>query len=175
MRRHKAANDEQACLRAEAVYRDELEVPANAIDGNGHVNNVAYVQWMQDIAVRHFDAVGGMDAIHAAGGTWVVRSHKIEYLSPAFAGDRVRAETWVVDLGRVRSHRRYRFTRVSDGKLLAKGETEWVFIDADSGRPRSIPESIRRVFTLAPASAPRPQQGRFRAEAAGSPDEGLRV
>ena len=168
MRRHEAAKDEEACLRAEAVYRDEFAVPADAIDGNGHVNNVAYVQWMQDIAVRHFDAVGGVDAMHAVGGTWVVRSHKIEYLSPALASDCVRAETWVVDLGRVRSHRWYRFTRVSDGNLLAKGETEWVFVDAESGRPRSIPESVRRVFTLAPTTAPRAQRGQSPAEAVGS-------
>ena len=69
MRRHEAAEDEKACLRAEAAYRDEFAIPADAIVGNGHVNNVAYVQWMQDIAVRHFDAVGGMEAMHPVGGT----------------------------------------------------------------------------------------------------------
>jgi len=26
-------------------------IPENVIDENGHVNNVAYVQWMQDAAV----------------------------------------------------------------------------------------------------------------------------
>ena len=69
MRRHEAAEDEKACLRAEAVYRDEFAVPADAIDGNGHVKNAASVQWMQGIAVRHFDAVGGMEAMHPVGGT----------------------------------------------------------------------------------------------------------
>ncbi len=144
------ANSESAAPRKEAVYRDEFTVPESAIDRNGHVNNVAYVQWMQDVAVRHFTAVGGVDAIHAVGATWVVRSHRIEYRSPAFAGDRVRVRTWVVDLRRVRSLRRYQFARASDGALLAKGETEWVLVDAASGRPCSIPEEIRRVFTLAP-------------------------
>ncbi len=38
-----------------AIYSDEIVVPESAIDVNGHVNNVVFVQWMQDVAVRHFD------------------------------------------------------------------------------------------------------------------------
>ncbi len=144
------ANSESAAPRKEAIYRDEFTVPETAIDGNGHVNNVAYVQWMQDIAIAHFAATGGVGLMHDMGGTWVARSHHIEYLRPAFAGDRIEASTWVANLRRVRSLRRYEFTRVSDGKTLARGETDWVFVDAVSGRPCTIPEEIRRVFTLVP-------------------------
>ena len=141
---------EAAEPQADGVYRSEFTVPDTAIDRNGHVSNVAYVQWMQDIAVRHFAATGGVDAMYDAGGTWVARSHHIEYLSPAFAGDRVEATTWVVNLRRVRSLRRYEFRRVSDGKILAKGETDWVFVSVESGRPSSIPEAIKQAFTLVP-------------------------
>lgn len=144
------ANGENVAPRKEAVYRDEFTVPESAIDRNGHVNNVSYVQWMQDVAVRHFTSVGGIDLMHTAGATWVVRSHHIEYLSETFAGDRIQVSTWVVNFRRVRSLRRHEFLRLSDGVLLAKGETEWVFVNSESGRPCSIPEEIRRVFTLAP-------------------------
>lgn len=130
------------------IYRYEFTVPESAVDMNGHVNNVVYVQWMQDVAVLHSDTVGGTNAMHAAGGTWVVHSHKIEYLSPAFAGEDVVALTWVVNFRRVRSIRRYNFFRKSDNKLLAKGETEWVFVEAESGRPMMIPEEIIRLFPL---------------------------
>jgi acyl-CoA thioester hydrolase len=146
----KQADGRGAVPSEEEVYRDEFTVPEDVIDRNGHVNNVAYVQWMQDAAVRHFTAVGGVNAMRTAGATWVVRSHRIEYRSPVFAGDRVQVRTWVVDLRRVRSLRRYEFVRVTDGALLARGETEWVLVDAVSGRPCSIPEELRRVFTLVP-------------------------
>jgi len=134
----------------EAIYRDTLVIPEDAIDANGHVNNVAYVQWMQDVAVRHFASIGGIEAMHAAGGTWVARSHRIEYLAPAFAGDRIEIRTWVSALRRVRSTRRYEFARPSDQAALAKGETDWVFIDAETGRPCAIPAAIRRAFTVVP-------------------------
>ena len=137
--------------RAPAIHREEFTVPDSAIDGNGHVNNVAFVQWMQDVATRHFALGGCMEAMRAAGGTWVARSHHIEYLRPAFAGERLHILTWVADFSRVRSLRRYRFLNVADGKLLVRGETDWVFINASTGRPASVPEEIRQAFTLVTA------------------------
>jgi acyl-CoA thioester hydrolase len=137
-------------VESNPIYTDEFTVPATAVDRNGHVNNVMYVQWMQDVAVRHYDAIGGTAPTQAAGATWVVREHRIEYLRPAFAGEQIVVQTWVVDIRRARSLRRYRFVRKSDGRLLVRGETDWVLIDVATGRPRKIPEEIASVFTLLP-------------------------
>jgi acyl-CoA thioester hydrolase len=132
------------------VYCHEFTVPDDAADENGHVNNVVYVQWMQDVAVLHSDATGGTRAMRAVGGTWVVRSHKVEYLRPAFAGDRIQALTWVVNFRRVRSLRQYKFVRPVDNTIVAKGETDWVFVDAQTGRPRTIPDDVTGAFHLVP-------------------------
>jgi len=139
---------EQPLLHVDGIFRYEFAVPVDVIDVNGHVNNVAYVQWMQDIAVHHFRVLGGEELMHAAGGSWVARSHHIEYLRPAFVGERIQASTWIASFSRVRSLRRYQFVRLSDGVILATGETDWVFINAKSGRPQSIPEEISAAFTL---------------------------
>lgn len=127
-------------------YVHEFVVPEDVIDANGHVNNVDYVQWMQDLAILHWTQVGGVDVDHAAGCTWVARSHHIEYLRPAFKGDRIIARTWIGTIGKVRSIRRYTFRREGEDKLLAKGETDWVFVDIKTGRPRQIPTYIRDNF-----------------------------
>ena len=139
----------------------EFAVPATEIDATGHANNVAFVRWMQDAAVAHADAVGCTAAPAAAGATWVARSHRIEYRRPAFAGDRVRVVTWLHDVRRAFSLRKYRFERVPVGgagagpaapnpEVLAEGETDWVFVDLATGRPRSVPDSIRALFDPAP-------------------------
>lgn len=132
----------------EAVYTHIITIPSAAIDQNGHVNNVQYVQWMQDVAVLHYTALGGIPLANALGATWVVRSHQIEYLSPAFAGDEIEARTWVANLRRVRSTRRYEFVRKTDGRLLVRGETDWVFVNASSGRPLALPPEIEQIFTI---------------------------
>ena len=137
-------------IQPSGAYRFELTVSDAAVDENRHVNNVVYVQWMQDAAVRHAEAAGCVAATHARGATWVVRSHTIEYLRPVFAGERLMVETWVADVRQARSRRRYRFLRGSDGKPVAAGETEWVYVDAASGRPRPIPPEVIGAFRLLP-------------------------
>jgi acyl-CoA thioester hydrolase len=129
------------------VYKKVFTVPPSAIDENGHVNNVAYVQWMQDIAVEHYSSIGGIEA-QGPDATWVVREHKIEYLLPAFAGEELEIRTWVENIRRVRSLRKYEFVRKADSKLLVRGETDWVFVDTRTGGLRAIPEEVASVFGL---------------------------
>ena len=129
-----------------SIYSKIITIPKNSIDENGHVNNVAYVQWMQDIAVEHYASIGGIQA-QGPDAIWVVRGHRIEYFLPAFLGEEIEIRTWVENVQRVRSMRKYEFVRNSDGKTLVKGETDWVFVDVKSGRPLAIPEEVKNVFS----------------------------
>ena len=127
------------------IYTKNVTIPEDAIDENGHVNNVAYVQWMQDIAVEHYSSLGGIQA-QGPDSTWVVRQHKIEYLLPAFEGEEIEIRTWVESIRKVRSLRMYEFARKADGKILVKGETDWVFVDTKSGAIKPIPAEVQNVF-----------------------------
>ena len=152
-RRQKGRGSTGVKMKAEltaGVFSHELTVPDDVLDQNGHMNNVVYVQWMQDVAVLHSDGTGCTEATMNAGATWVVRSHKIEYLLPAFSGDLISVSTWVVNFRRVRSLRRYKFKRKSDGAVLARGETDWVFVNSETGRLVTIPESVREQLPLVP-------------------------
>ncbi|NNF03457.1 MAG: acyl-CoA thioesterase [Rhodothermales bacterium] len=128
------------------VYEHSLVAQADAIDENGHVNNVAYVRWMQDAATAHSGSVGATRAVVREGATWVVRSHRIEYLRPVMESDRLTVQTWIEDVENVRSTRRYRFIRDRDDREVARGETLWVCVDASTGRPSSIPLSVLECF-----------------------------
>jgi acyl-CoA thioester hydrolase len=140
-----------------SVHTTEIEVTAAAIDGNGHVNNAEFVRWMNDVAVAHADREGWSAATRAAGAAWVARSHHVDYLRPAFLGDRVRARTWVVDVRGARSLRRYRFERAGDNTVLAEAETEFAFVDARTGRPRRVPEELVALFRPALAGEDGPE------------------
>jgi len=127
------------------IYIKTITIPASAIDENGHVNNVVYVQWMQDIALEHYSSIGGIEA-QGPDATWVIRKHSIEYFLPAFEGEEIEIHTWVESLRKVRSLRMYEFVRKSDGKILVKGETDWVFMDVKTGRVKAIPVEVEKVF-----------------------------
>ncbi|HID78661.1 MAG TPA: acyl-CoA thioesterase [Planctomycetaceae bacterium] len=117
------------------------------LDGLGHANNVAYVEWMQAAALAHSAAQGWpADRYQRVGRGWVVRRHTINYHKPAVAGDRIVVRTWVATMRRVTSLRRYRIVRPSDGAVLATAETLWAFIDYASGQPVRILPEIAQAF-----------------------------
>jgi len=117
------------------------------VDSLGHVNNVAYVDWMQDAALAHSAALGWpADRYRREGRGWVVRSHHVEYLQPARHGDEILVCTWVATMTKVTSVRCYRIYRAGDGTLLVRAETLWAFIDFTTGQPRRIPREIADAY-----------------------------
>ncbi len=72
---------------------------------------------------------------------------------PASAAPPRRLTTWVATLRKARSTRQYKFLRLSDDTVLATGATEWVFVDAVTHRPRTIPASVSSCFELVTAPA----------------------
>jgi acyl-CoA thioester hydrolase len=131
------------------IFVRDFTVPEAAIDVNRHVNHLEYLRWMQDIAIEHSAARGWPQERYQATRTgWVVRSHSIEYLRPAFAGDALSLVTWVADLRPRSSLRKYLVWRGSDLQILAQAGTLWVFVDAGTGRARAIPEELRSSFEV---------------------------
>jgi acyl-CoA thioester hydrolase len=130
------------------VFSHDFEVGGDDVDELGHVNNLVYVRWVLDVATAHSRAVGwDFSAYRNAGGVFVVRRQEVDYLRPAFAGERVRVETWIDGLTRVTSVRRTRIVRGDDE--LARAATTWAFVSVNGGRPMRIPEEIRAAFGMA--------------------------
>jgi acyl-CoA thioester hydrolase len=129
----------------------EFAVPPDAIDQQGHVSNLAYVAWMQDVAIEHSAAAGWpMERYLQLGAGWVVRSHFIEYLRPVFAGERLAVHTWVPRFDQRSQPRRYLFVRGDDRRLVAEAETRWVFVDLATGRRRPLPPELLDAFEPLP-------------------------
>ncbi|RHW18703.1 acyl-CoA thioesterase [Sphingomonas gilva] len=114
------------------------------IDELGHVNNAAWVRWMQDVAVAHWSAIA--PAEHVAAYIWVVTRHEIDYRGNVAAGETVTAETWVEDPPRgARFDRMMRFTG-EDGRVKVEARTTWALIDRASGRLLRVPQDVAANF-----------------------------
>ncbi len=134
-----------------AVFEHRFSVPASAIDGQGHVNNLEYLRWMQEAAVAHSDAQGWTAQRYRENGSgWVVRSHQIEYLKPAYEADQLVVFTWVADFRKVRSRRKYKIVRPADESLLAVAETDFAFFGLQHRVPRRIPAEVAAAFVIVP-------------------------
>lgn len=125
----------------------EQRVAPEEIDGLGHVNNQVYLDWFMTAATKHSRLVGWpVDKMIADGEGWVVRRHEIDYLIPVLPADKIRMRTWVETAERASSERQYELIRVSDGKMVCRGSTIWVWINFKTGRPARIPEAVVRAF-----------------------------
>ena len=136
------------------IHSKRFPVPSDTIDQQGHVSNLAYVAWMQELAIEHSAAAGWpMERYLALGAGWVVRSHFIEYLRPAYAGEFIEAHTWVPEFTQRSTPRRFLFLRAPDRQPLARAETRWVFVDLASGRRRALPAELLSAFQPMPDEA----------------------
>lgn len=133
------------------VFEFPLTVEGRQIDGQGHASNIAYLEWMQAAAMSHSTAQGWpAERYRRLGFGWVVRSHKIEYRQPAFAGQAIVVRTWVTTMRRASSLRRYEIRRAEDNGLLAVAETNWAFVSYASGAPAKIPPELAQSFVVVP-------------------------
>jgi acyl-CoA thioester hydrolase len=125
-------------------FEIDVVIHPGDVDGMGHVNNIVYVRWVQEVAVAHWQAVAPAEAIDTM--TWVVLRHEIDYLRPARPGDSIRARTWI---GAGESLRYERFTEIAraDGTVLARGRTLWCPVDIATGRPKRVPPEVRAAFS----------------------------
>ena len=116
-------------------------------DAYGHLNNVNYLRYMQETAFDASAAAGyGQSKYAAMGRYWLIRANDIEYLSPLRYNDVVEIKTWVVDFRRVTSRRAYEFRREGSDQLVARGFSDWAFLDTGSGGPAPIPGELKAAF-----------------------------
>jgi acyl-CoA thioester hydrolase len=136
-----------------SIYAHRHVVLPEEIDTLGHVNNLNYLKWMIAAAVGHSTANGWPpERYRDIRSAFVVRSHHIDYLQPAFLGEEIRVHTWVANFNKVTCLRKYKAVRVKDGVVLATGETGWAFLGLDPYQPRRIPPELAGAFLLVPPS-----------------------
>ena len=118
-------------------------VPAD-IDELRHVNNAAWVRWIQDIAIAHWEAVAPTEHRHAY--IWVVTRHEIDYLRSVGPGETVTGRTWVPHPPRGARFDRHVEFLGSDGKPRVRAKTTWAIIDRATGRPLRVPAEVAAPF-----------------------------
>ncbi|WP_235692657.1 acyl-CoA thioesterase [Deinococcus aquaedulcis] len=133
-------------------FEHMLTVGPEDLDDLNHVNNTVYLTWCETVAREHASRLGmGTAALMALGAVPVARQHVIEYHRPALLGDHVRVRTALTLHAGVRSVRAYALDRLNpgdppEGLRLAECQTEWVWVDPGTGRPKRAPAVVGETF-----------------------------
>lgn len=124
-------------------FSKNIIVEKSQIDEQGHVNNVAFVRYIQDIAVAHWFSVTTEEM--RTKYTWVVLRHEIDYKKQAFEGEGITATTWVGEPTRISWER---FTEIRRGAdLLVKAKSIWCLIDRQTMKPTRITTDMIDLLT----------------------------
>jgi len=127
-----------------------IQVGEDDIDMLGHASNIAYLRWVQDVAVAHSATVGlDMEGYSQLGAVFVVRRHEIDYLRPVVRGEALELRTWIDSASAAKCQRATEIIRMSAGPevVVARAMTTWGFVELTTGRPTRIPDSVRVAFS----------------------------
>jgi acyl-CoA thioester hydrolase len=121
-----------------------IEVKEKDLDQMQHVNNVRYLQWVQDIAEAHWNYLA--DPEMQEKFAWVVLSHHIAYKAPAFLGDKIKIKTHVEKSSGVTSVRIVEMYEMKSQRLLVRAETNWCLLLKKTLKPFRIPKEVIALF-----------------------------
>ncbi len=114
------------------------------IDVMGHVNNAVWVQWIQDMATAHWDAVASAE--NRERFVWLVVRHEIDYRGNVAEGESVIGETWIPGEPQgATSIRRVEF-RNAAGKTIVSAATTWAMLERSSGRLARVRREVIAGF-----------------------------
>ena len=130
-----------------AIFDLEIQVTMDHIDQLGHVNNVVYMQWMQDVATKHIDALGlGLEQYLQLKHAMVAVEHHVQYRKAAFLSEKLILRTWLDDLNALYSSRQYVFYRAADQSVVFVGKTKWACVEIETGRPKRLSPSFTQAY-----------------------------
>lgn len=123
------------------IYKELIVVKQDDLDELDHVNNVRYVQWVNDIAKAHWLKMASKTMLD--NYFWVLINHQITYKSQAVLNDNILLKTFVKSNEGVTSTRIVEIYNRDTKKLLTASETKWCFMSIKTKRPiRIIPEVV---------------------------------
>jgi len=130
---------------AAEIFTQRFPVDAADIDELGHVNNIVYLRYAQDIATAHWRARASAEAV--AGYVWVVMRHEVDYRAQLTLGDNVEVRTWVDAVPRGAIWPRFvDIYKEGAEKPSAQIKSDWVILDMATRRPRRVPAEIVARF-----------------------------
>lgn len=129
-------------------FTRKITVTPEHLDGFGHVNNVNYLKWLEDVAWEHSNALGlGWEAYRALNTGCVVHRHELDYLAATFAGDELLSATWIHEnSGRLDMWRRYQIIRLADRKTVLRAASRFICVDFTTGRPKRQPREFVAAY-----------------------------
>ncbi len=126
------------------TFETTIRVVQNDLDNLNHVNNVRYLEWVQEISKAHWEKA--VEKSIANEFLWVVRNHNITYHQSAVLDDQIKISTRILEWKGPLSVRFVEITNNKSQQLLVSATTEWCLLNPKTWKPVRVPEHIKKLF-----------------------------
>jgi len=146
-------------MDAMAIHRFPIQLRFGDEDSNGHVNNVRYVQFLEEARVRLSllplpgsgtdSAPETFRSVTAEAGVTLVARQEIEYRAPlTYRQEPVWIEIWVSRIGGSSLTYGFRLTdgEADTGTVFAVAEAAMVMVSRETGAPVALSDRQRRIL-----------------------------
>lgn len=121
-----------------------ITVAKDDLDELHHVNNVRYVQWIQEISKEHWLSCAPKHMQEEA--IWVVLNHNIAYKHSAVLEDNIKIHTRIIESKGATSIRLVEMYNAKTNQLLIRSKTDWCLLSAKTLKPIRISDEIKSIF-----------------------------
>jgi acyl-CoA thioester hydrolase len=128
------------------IFELKIKVESKHLDEQQHVNNVQYVQWVQDVAKAHWLKKATKE--QQADVFWVVVEHHIKYKRQAFLDEELILHTFVTETTHVTTLRHVLIKNAETGKTLVEAKTTWCLMKNETKKPARISDDLKRLFSV---------------------------
>ena len=120
------------------VFESSLMPGIADAGGDGRVRLDAIARWLQDVAYADLLDVGADE-----GGVWIMRRVRIRAERFPRFGERVTLRTFCSGIGRFSAERR---TSIRGESACVESVALWIWLDAETGRPRRFPAEFVAAY-----------------------------
>lgn len=125
------------------AWEDTLTVRSYEAGRDGGVRPGVILRYLENLATRASAGLGYDNRWYRDHrGAWVVREMSLLLGARAAIDDDLRLATWVSEFRRVQATRDYLITRADTGRLVARAQARWAYIDRVTGQLTRIPDDI---------------------------------
>ena len=128
------------------IFTQEKEVLCEHLDELKHVNNIQYLNWVQEISKKHWNKLTKNKKYQFQ--IWIIRSHNIVYKKQAKLGDKLLLETYVKECKDYTSERIVNISLKKNQEVVARCNTIWCYVNKISNKLERIPKEVIDLFTF---------------------------
>lgn len=125
------------------AWADTLTVRSYEVGRDGAVRPGVILRYLENLATRASAGLGFDNRWYRErNAAWVVREMALLLGAQAAIDDELRLYTWVSEFRRVQATRDYLIVRGDSGRVVARAQARWAYIDRATGQLARIPEAL---------------------------------